>query len=131
MLWGQLTDNINRFSIRADQVTNLNIDTVQNTSLNTFLKTISEFSQFLSIALFAEQHPSEVIFANKGERFKYQLLFKTNPSSEPFVQSLIMTEKINDTEHVAQKQTGHQDSPGDPEIMDVQSHNPVPAAFGV
>ena len=94
MLWGQLTDNINRFSIRADQVTNLNIDTVQNTSLNTFLKTISEFSQFLSIALFAEQHPSEITFANKGVRFNYPLLFKKNPSTEPFVKSLIKYDEL-------------------------------------
>ena len=94
MLWGQLTDSINRYSIRADQVTNLNIDTLRNASLNTFLKTISEFSQFLSIALFAEQHPSEITFANKGVRFNYPLLFKKNPSSEPFVKSLIKYDEL-------------------------------------
>ena len=94
MLWGQLTDNISRYSISAYQVTNLNIDTLRKASLNTFLKTISEFSQFLSIALFTEQHPSEIIFANKGVDIKYQLLFKNNPSSVPSVQSLIKFDEL-------------------------------------
>lgn len=103
MLWGQLTDNFSRYSIRADQVTNLSVDTSGKASLNTFLKTISEFSQFLSIALFAEQHPSEIIFANKGVGTKYQFLFKKSPSSEPFVRSLIkydtLQQRVGDILH--------------------------------
>lgn len=96
MLWGQLTDNINRYSITANQITNLNIDTPKNVSLNKYLKTISEFSQFLSIALFAEQHPSEVIFANKGVRINYPLLYKTSISKEPWVLSLIKYDLLKD-----------------------------------
>ena len=89
MLWGQLTDNINRYAITANQYTHLNIDTPENASLRVYLKTISEFSQFLSIALFAEQHPSEVVFANKGVKINYPLLFDTKTSKEPWVLPLI------------------------------------------
>ena len=104
LLSGQLTDNINRYSIRAEQVTNLRIESPNNVSLNTFLKTISEFSQFLSIALFAEQHPSEVIFSSKVVRTRHELLFKQSPSTEPFVQSLIkfneLKSRMGDILHV-------------------------------
>lgn len=96
MLWGQLTDNINRYEITAKQATNLNIDAPQNIPLNTYLKTISEFSQFLSIALFAEQHPSEVIFANKGVKINYPLLFDTHSSTEPWVLPLIKFDELKD-----------------------------------
>lgn len=89
MLWGQLTDSINPYSIRAEQVTNLRIETPSKASLNTFLKTIREFSQFLSIALFAEQHPSEVIFVNREVNLQHALLYKQTPSREPLVPSLI------------------------------------------
>ena len=96
MLWGQLTDNISRYAITANQYTHLNIDTPKNASLNTYLKTISEFSQFLSIALFAEQHPSEVVFANKGVKINYPLLFNTHSSTEPWVLSLIKFDELKD-----------------------------------
>ena len=89
MLWGHLTDNLTHFEITSTQATNLNIDTPENSPLFMYLKTISEFSQFLSIALFAEQHPSEVYFANKGEKNKYPLLFDRQPSKEPWILSLI------------------------------------------
>ena len=95
MLWGQLTDNITRYAITASQYTHLNIDTPENASLNVYLQTISEFSQFLSIALFAEQHPSEVVFANKGVKINYPLLFDTKTSKEPWVQPLIKYDGLN------------------------------------
>lgn len=94
MLWGQLTDNINRYSITANQLTHFNIDTPKNVSLNTFLKTISEFTQFLSIALFAEQYPSEVIFAQKGVKINYPLLSKSNASTEPWILPLIKFDEL-------------------------------------
>lgn len=89
MLWGCINDHFTPYEIKAFQATDLNIDTLENTSLNTYLKTISEFSQFLSIALFAEQHPGEVVFANKGVRINYPLLFDTKTSKEPWVLPLI------------------------------------------
>ena len=94
MLWGQLTDNINRYSITANQLTHFNIDTPKDVSLNTFLKAISEFSQFLSIALFAGQHPSEIVFANKGVKINFPLLSKTNTSAEPWILPLIKFDEL-------------------------------------
>ena len=96
MLWGHITDNLNRYEITANQFTSLNVDTRKDASLNTYLKTISEFSRFLSIALFAEQHPSEVIFANKGVKLQYPLLFDSHQSVEPYVFSLIKYDILKD-----------------------------------
>ena len=89
MLLGHITDNITCYQITATQATNLNIDTPNYAPLTTYLKTISEFSQFLSIALFSEQHPTEVIFAQKGVRINYPLLFDKLASTEPWVFPLI------------------------------------------
>lgn len=89
MLWGHLTDNLTHFEINSTQATNLSIDSPEKAPLVLYLKTINEFSQFLSIALFAEQHPSEVYFANKGEKNKYPLLFDRQSSKEPWILSLI------------------------------------------
>ena len=89
MLWGHITDKLTRFDIIASQATNLNIDTPDRAPLSVYLKTISEFSQFLSIALFAEQHPSEVIFAQKGVKINYPLLYDSQSSNEPWVLPLI------------------------------------------
>ena len=95
MFWGHITNNLNRYEINATQATNLSIDAPKNTPLVTYLKTISEFSQFLSIALFAEQHPIEVYFANKGVRFNYPLLFDYQTSTEPWILSLIKYDELN------------------------------------
>jgi hypothetical protein len=89
MLWGHITDKLTLFDITVSQATNLNIDTPNNAPLNTYLRTISEFSQFLSIALFAEQHPTEVIFAHKGVKMNYPLLCDSQSSAEPWVLPLI------------------------------------------
>lgn len=89
MLWGHITDKLTRFDIIASQATNLNIDTPDCVPLSVFLKTISEFSEFLSIALFAEQHPSEVIFAQKGVKINYPLLYDSQSSNVPWVLPLI------------------------------------------
>jgi hypothetical protein len=96
MLWGNITDNINRYEISATQATNLNIDTPKNVPMTTYLKTVSEFSQFLSIALFAEQHPSEVYFANKGVIINYPLLFYSQTSTEPWVLPLIKFDELKE-----------------------------------
>lgn len=94
MLWGQLTDNITRYSITANQYTHFTIDTPKDDSVSRYLDAISEFSHFLSIALFAEQHPSEIIFANKGVSINYQLLYTTRPSKEPWVLPLIKFDEL-------------------------------------
>lgn len=96
MLWGQLKDNITRYSITANQYTHFTIDTPENDSLNRYLNAISEFSQFLSVALFAEQHPTEIVFANKGVQVNYSLLFMTKPSQEPWVLPLIKFDCLKD-----------------------------------
>lgn len=96
MLWGHVTDKFNPFEITATQATNLDIDTCEVAPLLTYLKTISEFSQFLSIALFAEQHPSEICFANKGVRINYPFLFDSQASTKPWILPLIKFDELKE-----------------------------------
>ena len=95
-LWGQISNNLKRYEITATQVTNLSIDVPNNVSLITFINKINEFSRFLSIALFAEQHPREILFANKGVRINYPLLFDTVTSTEPWVLPLIKNDELKE-----------------------------------
>lgn len=96
MLWGHLQDNISPYDISISQATNLNIDTRKKESLDTYWRTINEFSRFLSVALFAEQHPSEIIFANKGVPINYSFLFDCPSSHEPWVLPLIKYEALKE-----------------------------------
>lgn len=96
MLNSFLQDNRTRYSFTANQETYLSIEATDKASINQYLRNISEFSQFLSIALFAEQHPSEVVFSIKGERINYPLLFKKEESTEPWVLSLIKFDELKE-----------------------------------
>lgn len=95
-LFGQLTNNYTRYSIEANQITNLIINSTANISISSFIKSIAEFTQFLSIALFSEQHPAEAYFFDSETNMRYPLLFKKRASVEPFVLSLIKFDSLKD-----------------------------------
>ena len=88
-LLSRVSDKITRYDITASQATDLRVGMSKKASIEAFLRIISEFSQFLSISLFAEQNPSEIVFVNKGTKVNYPLLFKGYTSNEPWVLSLV------------------------------------------
>lgn len=98
-LYGQLTDNISRYSITATQATYLMIKSSNPISINKYLSIIAEFSQFLSIALFSEQHPTEVIFTRNSVRIDYPMLFRKKTSVEPWVLPLIKFDDLSERMH--------------------------------
>lgn len=96
MLSSFLEDKRTRYSFTANQETYVSIESTGKVSISKYLRTISEFSQFLSIALFAEQQPSEVVFSVNGDNLKYPLLGKRAESAEPWVLSLIKFDELKE-----------------------------------
>ena len=71
------------------QTTTLEIEAIKALSIRTYLKQIEEFAQFLSIALYGDQNPTEIKFVNKESGHECVLLFKKNASVNPGIFTLI------------------------------------------
>lgn len=74
------TLNFTRYELNITQDTKFMIDAPEGISVRECLGQIGEFSQFLSIALYCEQNPSEVVFYTKDTNNKLELLFKKGES---------------------------------------------------
>lgn len=68
--------------IHIHQDTNLVIEYEEITSINHLKYLISEFSQFLSVALFSNQQPSKIILADESGTTEATLLYKPKASAE-------------------------------------------------
>lgn len=95
-LWELLRWRITRHTLSAEQATSFNIESITAVSIRTCLNLISEFSQFLSIALFSPQNPSEIKFKNKGENSYCDFLFKQHESFDPKYMSLINYDELKE-----------------------------------
>ncbi len=82
------------FSIK--QLTEFVIHSDEATSIDAFLKHIREFSQFLSVALYGEQSPTEIKLYTKGQNRSVQLLFKIDSSKDPNVYKLIKYDELKE-----------------------------------
>ena len=71
------------------QTTTLEIEAIKALSIRSYLKQIEEFAQFLSIALYGDQNPTEIKFVNKESERVSVLLFKKNASVNPEIFTLI------------------------------------------
>lgn len=88
-LWQGQTIERTIHDLTIIQITTLEIEAVKALSIRSYLKQIEEFAQFLSIALYGDQNPTEIKFVNKESGHKSVLLFKKNASVNPNVFSLI------------------------------------------
>lgn len=95
-LWSELSYHVTRDSLAAEQNTNYDIEIKEKGSIRDYLSIISEFTEFLSIALFAPQHPYEIRLKNKGEYQSCQLLYKQHRSYNPRHVTLIKYDKLKD-----------------------------------
>lgn len=93
-LWGELAYHLERFSSTIEQATNYVIETEEKTSIREFLALVSEFSEFLSIALFAQQHPNAIKFKDRKSDEYFTFLFKIRPSNQPGPAPLINYERL-------------------------------------
>ena len=88
LLQGQ-TINRTIHNLTITQTTTLEIEALEATSIRSCIRHIEEFAQFLSIALYCDQNPTEVKFVNKENKHESVFLFKKDASVDPGVLSLI------------------------------------------
>ncbi len=94
--WGQLSYRVTRFDLKAEQITSYNIDSNNKRSIKQFLLLISEFSEFLSIAMFCPQYPQGIELRNTQDNMHYSLLFKVRESARPMHVNLIKYEALRE-----------------------------------
>lgn len=84
------------YDFSINQLTEFVIDADKATPVDTFLKHVREFSQFLSVALYGEQRPVEIKLLKKEHNRSVQLLFKIDNSKDPNVYKLIRYEDLKE-----------------------------------
>lgn len=89
VLRNRFIQNRSNYDLIINQMTELVIEAKNHVSIGAYLKHIKEFSQFLSIALYCEQSPSEIRLYNKATNRYYLLLFKKGSVVNPFNNKLI------------------------------------------
>ena len=82
--------------LTIQQMTKLVINATNTMSIRYFYRQIMEFSQFLSIALFCEQNPTEIKFFVKEYNRSCLLLFNKEVSANPGLSSLIKFDLLKD-----------------------------------
>ena len=88
-LWQCSSINRTIHDLTIEQTTEFEIEATTELTISSYLKQIGEFAQFLSIALYGDQNPTEVILVNKESGRKSVLLFKKDASVNPDVFALI------------------------------------------
>lgn len=80
--------------LRIAQKTELEIEAKRPCSIWTYLRQVEEFSQFLSIALYGDQNPTEIKFENRENGNVCHMLFKKDKSVNPDVFTLIKFDNL-------------------------------------
>jgi hypothetical protein len=95
-LWQGKTIERTIHDLTIIQTTNLEIEAERPLSLKSYFEQIEEFAQFLSIALYGDQNPTEIKFINKESGRESILLFKKDASVNPGVFTLIKFDSLKD-----------------------------------
>ena len=88
--------NRSEYDLSINQLTEFVINADKATPIDTFLKHIREFSQFLSIALYGEQSPTEVKLYRKAQYRSVQLLYTIDNSIDPHTNKLIKFDEMKE-----------------------------------
>lgn len=85
------------YTIKAEQDVYLSIKSLNKLSLSKHVELITIFSQFLSIALFKEQFPSNIVLYNSNAPdIRHELQFEFKESKDPSMHSLIDFKALQD-----------------------------------
>lgn len=79
--------NVHDLTIR--QTTEFEIEALKALPIWSYFNQIEEFAQFLSIALYGDQNPTQIKFINKENKHESFILIKKNASVNPGTSSLI------------------------------------------
>lgn len=88
-LWQGNETNRTIHDLTITQTTTFEIEAIKALPIRTFLRHVEEFAQFLSIALYCDQNPTEIRLTNRDTKRDSILLFKKEPSVNPEVFTLI------------------------------------------
>lgn len=88
-IWQGQTIQRTIYDLTITQTTTLEIEAIKGLSILSYMRNIEEFAQFLSIALYCEQNPSEIKFVNKENKHESSFLFKKEASVDSGVTTLI------------------------------------------
>ena len=88
-IWQGQTTNMGIHDLTITQKSTLEIEVKEGLSIQSYMRNIEEFAQFLSIALYCDQNSSEIKFVNKENKRECTLLFKKHASVDPKVFTLI------------------------------------------
>lgn len=86
--------HLTMYDLSITQVTELMIEATCEVSIGKYINQLVEFSQFLSIALYGEQHPSDIYLVNRTHHRQAKLLFKKENSTNPGMSLLIKFEEL-------------------------------------
>lgn len=87
---------LNQLELSAKKATRYNIVSESLLSICEFSNYVQEFAQFLSLALFSKQQPSEISFRKNGEDRIFKMLFVPSTSRKPVTTSLIPISTLKD-----------------------------------
>ena len=90
------SQNLTQYDLSITQVTELMIEASREVSIREYINQFVEFSQFLSIALYGEQNPSDIYFVNRDNQRQAKLLFKKEISTNPGVATLIKFKELKE-----------------------------------
>lgn len=96
VLWDKFSSNRSIYDLIIKQLTEFVIDTDKIVPIDKFLRHIREFSQFLSVALYCKQTPTEIWFYKKAQNHSVQLLFKIDKSIDPITNKLIQFDDLKE-----------------------------------
>lgn len=88
-IWQGQTIQRTIYDLTITQTTTLEIEAIKGLSILSYMRNIEEFAQFLSIALYCEQNPSEIKFVNKENKHESCFLIKKDVSVDSGVTTLI------------------------------------------
>lgn len=88
-LWQGQAINRTIHDLKITQTTTFEIEALDAISIRSCMRHSEEFAQFLSIALYCDQNPTEIKFVNKENKRESVFLFRKDASVDPGVMSLI------------------------------------------
>lgn len=94
LLRNRFIQDRSKYDLSINQMTEFVIEAKQSVSIGTYLKHVKVFSQFLAIALYCEQSPSEIRLYNKETNRYYLLLFKKGSAVNPNNNKLIKFDEL-------------------------------------
>ncbi len=90
------TLKMNPYDLSFTQETEFRVEAPAKLSILDFLRQVEEFSQFLSIALYCKQKPTETKFTITRSKKEYYLLLKRDKSINPDFSSLLKYDLLKD-----------------------------------